>query len=105
MGLDLRTAQPVLRAALDECDALVRDLAGWSLVDEITRGDRLARTEFAQPAVFAVQVALSRLWTSWGLPPAAVIGHSLGEVAAAHTAGTIGLREALGLVLDRGRAG
>ncbi|MCX4800050.1 MULTISPECIES: type I polyketide synthase [unclassified Streptomyces] len=105
MALDLYDSQPLVRRALDECDALVGEFAGWSLVEEIgrTRGSRLADTEFAQPAIFAVQVALSRLWTAWGAAPTAVVGHSVGEIAAAHTAGAIGLRDAVRLVVRRGR--
>ncbi|MFE1886225.1 type I polyketide synthase, partial [Streptomyces diastatochromogenes] len=105
MATDLYRSQPVVRQTLDEVDALVQEFADWSLLDELRRtdGSRLADTEIAQPAVFAVQVALSRLWTSWGAAPTAVVGHSLGEIAAAHTAGTLSLRDAVRLVVDRGR--
>ncbi|MBO0514009.1 acyltransferase domain-containing protein, partial [Streptomyces beijiangensis] len=105
MGMDLYRTQPLVREALDECDALVREFGGWSLLEEIARTDnsRLAETRIAQPAIFAIQVALTRLWTSWGLPPTAVIGHSVGEIAAAHTAGTIDLRSAVHLAVNRGR--
>jgi acyl transferase domain-containing protein len=105
MAMDVYRAQPVVRDALDECDALIRRFTDWSLLQEIgrTRESRLTRTEIAQPAIFAVQLALSRLWTSWGLAPTAVVGHSVGEIAAAHTAGTIGLEDAVRLVVARGR--
>ena len=105
MAMDLYRTQPVVRGTLDECAELVREFADWSLLEEIGRsqGSRLQQTEIAQPAVFAVQVALSRLWTSWGLAPTAVVGHSVGEIAAAHTAGTLELRDAVRLVVDRGR--
>lgn len=105
MAMDVYRTQPVVRDALDECDALVRESAGWSVLEEIDRrrDSRLPRTETAQPAIFAVQFALGRLWTSWGLAPTAVIGHSVGEIAAAHCAGTIGLNDAVRLVVERGR--
>jgi acyl transferase domain-containing protein/acyl carrier protein len=105
MGLDLYDTAPVFRATLDECDALFRELGGWSLLDELRRGDdsRLTATEYAQPAVFATQLALSRLWTSWGVAPRYVVGHSMGEVAAACAAGTLALPDAARLILHRGR--
>ncbi|HET8683417.1 MAG TPA: beta-ketoacyl synthase N-terminal-like domain-containing protein, partial [Micromonosporaceae bacterium] len=105
MGLDLYAASPVVRDTLDECDALVRDIAGWSLLDRLRdpSRDALAGTEHAQPAVFALQLSLSRLWSSWGAGPGAVIGHSLGEAAAACAAGAIGLADAVRLVVHRGR--
>ena len=105
MAMDLYRTQPLVRDTLDACEALVGEFAGWSLLKEIRRSRRslLQRTEIAQPAVFAVQAALSRLWTSWGLAPTAVIGHSVGEIAAAYIAGTLELPDAVRLVVDRGR--
>ncbi len=67
-------------------------------------GDRpLARTEIAQPAVFVVEYALAKTWMSWGVRPAAMIGHSLGEYVAAAVAGVMSLDDALGLVAERAR--
>ena len=105
MAMDLYRTQPLVRDTLDACEALVGEFADWSLLEEIGRSRQslLQRTEIAQPAVFAVQVALSRLWTSWGLAPTAVVGHSVGEIAAAHIAGTLELSDAVRLVVDRGR--
>ncbi|HET8658039.1 MAG TPA: beta-ketoacyl synthase N-terminal-like domain-containing protein, partial [Micromonosporaceae bacterium] len=105
MGLDLYAASRVVRDTLDECDALVRDTAGWSLLDRLRdpSRDALAQTEHAQPAVFTLQLALSRLWSSWGVGPGAVIGHSLGEAAAACVAGALSLADAVRLVVHRGR--
>ncbi|KRV49610.1 polyketide synthase type I [Wenjunlia vitaminophila] len=105
MARDLYREEPVARRALDECEALIREHAGWSLLDALADPDpdRLKATEVAQPAVFAVQVALARLWTSWGVKPDAVIGHSMGEVAAACVAGALSLPDAVRLIVARGR--
>jgi acyl transferase domain-containing protein/thioesterase domain-containing protein/acyl carrier protein len=106
MGRELLHSSPVFRARIDECDALLREFAGWSLIDELTRDEKSSRiheTHIAQPAIFALQVALAALWESLGILPAAVVGHSVGEVAAAHVAGALTLREAARVVFHRGR--
>lgn len=106
MGLGLAAREPVFRAVLHECDRLVSDFAGWSLLAELeapAEHSRLTRTEFAQPALFAVQTALAALWRHWGVQPSAVVGHSAGEVAAAHVAGVLTLEEAVRLAVERGR--
>jgi acyl transferase domain-containing protein/acyl carrier protein len=105
VALDLYESEPVVKEALDECDALFREHADWSLLDLLREKDpeRIKATEVAQPVVFAVQVALARLWQSWGLAPKAVIGHSMGEVAAAVVAGALTLPEAARLIVARGR--
>nr|APD71894.1 type I polyketide synthase 2 [Streptomyces sp.] len=97
---------PAFRDTFDACDALVREQAGWSPREEITAPEaesRLTRTEFAQPVIFAVQVALAALWRSWGIEPAAVVGHSMGEIAAAHVAGALTLEDASRVAVHRGR--
>ena len=105
MGADLYRHEPVFRAAIDECDAILRPLLGAGLVD-LLYGDGPAALDdmrVTQPAIFSLQVALTRLWGSWGVRPAAVMGHSLGEFAAAHAAGMLSLHDALSLVAARGR--
>jgi acyl transferase domain-containing protein len=106
MGLSLLRQEPVFRAALEECEAAIQRWAGWPLVDRLSAPEsesKLADTEFAQPVIFAIQVALARLFQSWGVRPAAVIGHSAGEIAAAHIAGVLSLSEAARVVVMRGR--
>jgi acyl transferase domain-containing protein/NAD(P)-dependent dehydrogenase (short-subunit alcohol dehydrogenase family)/acyl carrier protein len=99
MGRELHRRFPAFRAALDEAlDRLdVRDVLFGDDADE------LARTGNAQPALFAVEVALARLFASWGIRPELVAGHSVGEIAAAHVAGVLSLADAATLVTARGR--
>ncbi len=89
MAASLYAHEPVFAAAIDECGGLVeRDLS---------------RTEFAQPALFAVGYALAKLWQSWGVTPTTMIGHSVGEYVAATLAGVFDLPDALRLISLRGR--
>jgi myxalamid-type polyketide synthase MxaE and MxaD len=102
MGSALYRREPVFRDAMDECARIFGDLAGWRLLEEIS-GERLDDTRIAQPAIFAVQVALAALWRAWGIVPDVVVGHSLGEVAAAHFAGALSLEDAARVVFHRSR--
>ncbi|MFF9757103.1 SDR family NAD(P)-dependent oxidoreductase [Streptomyces sp. NPDC014344] len=95
MGRDLLT-EPAYRTALADCDRALRPVLGWSVTEELLAGDRdsrLERTDVVQPVLFAVQVALARTLGAWGLAPDAVLGQSIGEVAAAVTAGALPLEE------------
>lgn len=106
MGRGLMEQEPVFWTALEQCDEVLRRYASWSLLAELTADElqsRLDDTEIAQPVIFALQVALTAQWRSWGIEPDAVIGHGLGEVAAAHIAGILSLKDAVRLVFLRGR--
>ena len=106
MGRQLLEQEPVFLEALKECDALLAHHASWSLLNELTAAENVSRlheTAIAQPAIFALQVGLTALWKSWGVEPDAVIGHSVGEVAAAHTAGILSLEDAVRVIVHRGR--
>ena len=106
MGRELLAGEPIFHEVMTKCDTLLRPLSGWSLLEELAlqeESSRLDHTEVAQPALFALQVALAALWKSWGVSPDAVAGHSLGEIAALHVAGVFDLAEAVRIVWHRGR--
>ena len=106
MGRELMRHEPIFRATIERCAAAMKPWARFSLVDELARTEessRMQRTEIAQPAIFAMQVALAELWKSWGIKPAAIVGHSVGEIAAACVAGVISLEEAARVIVLRAR--
>src|SRR5262249_13098844 len=86
--------------------AALQRLSGWSVVDELRTQDdpaRLDDTDRVQPVLFALQVGLAALWRWWEVEPAAVVGHSLGEAAAAYVAGALTLEAAARVVVHRSR--
>lgn len=103
MGESLRRSEPEFRNILEICDRLFAERTGWSIIEEIRSEARLHDTDVSQAAVFSMQVALATLWRSWGLTPHAVIGQSVGEVAAAYVAGALSLESAVAVVHHRGR--
>ncbi|MBV9878398.1 MAG: type I polyketide synthase [Verrucomicrobia bacterium] len=110
MGRSLYESEPVYRAAFDRCadclsghlDRSLKEIVGYD-DDRVALPSALNETCFTQPAMFAVEYALACLWRSWGIEPAAIIGHSLGEYVGACVAGVLELEEAIRLVAKRAR--
>ncbi|MGV2826967.1 beta-ketoacyl synthase N-terminal-like domain-containing protein [Myxosarcina sp. GI1(2024)] len=112
MGRQLYQTQPTFRAALDRCAQILEpylDLPLLALLYPETQERRekpsslLNQTAYTQPALFALEYALAQLWLSWGIKPALVIGHSVGEYVAACLAGVFSLEDGLRLIAQRGR--
>ncbi|WP_018348360.1 type I polyketide synthase [Longispora albida] len=100
MGRALYEQFPVFREHYDACDELFRPHLGKSLLE---LGEEIHETRFTQPALFALEYALAKLWLSWGARPNVLIGHSIGEVVAAAIAGLFSLQDAVRLVAARAR--
>jgi acyl transferase domain-containing protein len=111
MGQDLYRTEPVFRDAVDRCADQLRGHLDVDLCEllyphaggDAAAEDRLRETRHAQPALFAVSYATAQLLASWGVTPAAMVGHSVGELVAAHLAGVFSLEDALTVVAARGR--
>ncbi|MEO7825539.1 MAG: type I polyketide synthase, partial [Allosphingosinicella sp.] len=111
MGLELYRGEPVFREQLDRCCALLRPWLPADLMPllypaaggEAAAAERLAQTDVTQPALFAVEYALAKLWMPWGIRPRAMAGHSVGEYVAACLAGVLSLEDASRLVAARSR--
>lgn len=107
MGRQLLEADATFRAAVQEVDAIFRRLAGWSLLDELLRDEadsRMALTEVAQPTLFALQVGVTTVLREAGIEADAVIGHSVGEAAAAWASGALSLEQATHVIHQRSLA-
>ncbi|MFI6824211.1 SDR family NAD(P)-dependent oxidoreductase [Micromonospora sp. NPDC050187] len=101
MGRELARCEPVFRGVLRECAAAFSEFVDWSLV-EVLEGESVPEgIDVVQPVLFAVEVGLAALWRSWGVVPAAVVGHSMGEVAAAYVAGALSLSDAARVICER----
>jgi acyl transferase domain-containing protein/acyl carrier protein len=106
MGRELLRQEPVFRAALERCDQAARAFIGWSIVEQLgldreAEAFRLDRIEVIQPVLVALGIAYAELLISLGIKPDAVVGHSMGEVAAAHIAGCLSLEQAMRVVCRR----
>ncbi|MFE3253480.1 SDR family NAD(P)-dependent oxidoreductase, partial [Streptomyces sp. NPDC059209] len=106
MTADLLATEPVYAQSIDACAKALAPYVDWSLRDVLTdpAGELLERVDVVQPALFAVMVSLARLWEHHGTRPDAVIGHSQGEIAAAHIAGALSLEDAAKIVALRSKA-
>jgi acyl transferase domain-containing protein/acyl-CoA synthetase (AMP-forming)/AMP-acid ligase II/acyl carrier protein len=108
MGRQLLEQEAVFKAAIEQCDELLRRYVKWSLLEELMADESQYRqdsdnVEVTQISLFAIQVALSALWHSWGVKPDAVVGHSMGEVAACCVSGALSLEDAIRLIFNRSR--
>jgi len=107
MGAELYKYQPVFRAFVDRCAKQLRGRLERPLAEILLGASDAAalinETAYTQPALFVIQAALVELWRSWGVDPDVVLGHSVGEFAAAYCAGAYTLEEALELITERGR--
>ncbi|RRD47245.1 type I polyketide synthase [Tessaracoccus sp. OH4464_COT-324] len=108
LGTELFERWPVFAGAITECEEALRGLATWSLRDLLETGgedpDLFRDPSVLQPATTAVQIALAKLWRSWGIKADFVVGHSHGEIAAAHVAGSLHIRDAMRVSFHRGVA-
>ena len=106
MGQQLYEQSPVFRAALERCAAILDGELEVPLLDVLypdSASDLINQTAYTQPALFAIEYALAQLWNAWGIQPAGVMGHSVGEYVAACVAGVMSLEDALRLIAARGR--
>ena len=106
MGRELLKNDPLFRKKIEKCDRLLSKYATWSIIKELSRDEASSKiddTAIAQPAIFALQIALADLWKARGVTPTAVIGHSVGEVAAAYCAGIYTLNDAIRIIYHRSR--
>jgi thioester reductase-like protein len=106
MGQQLLQREPLFRGTIEKMDTLFQKLSGWSIVEEMLKSEdqsSIDRTSIAQPAICALQIALVELWKSWGITPTRVVGHSVGEVAAAYCAGALSLEDTVCVIYHRSR--
>nr|Q03132.3 RecName: Full=6-deoxyerythronolide-B synthase EryA2, modules 3 and 4; Short=DEBS 2; AltName: Full=6-deoxyerythronolide B synthase II; AltName: Full=Erythronolide synthase; AltName: Full=ORF B [Saccharopolyspora erythraea]AAA26494.1 eryA ORF2 encoding modules 3 & 4 for 6-deoxyerythronolide B formation6-deoxyerythronolide B formation; putative [Saccharopolyspora erythraea] len=106
MGAELLSSSPVFAGKIRACDESMAPMQDWKVSDVLRQAPGapgLDRVDVVQPVLFAVMVSLAELWRSYGVEPAAVVGHSQGEIAAAHVAGALTLEDAAKLVVGRSR--
>ena len=106
MGRGLLKEEPVFRESLERCDLAIREHVDWRLLEQLNASpeqSRLDQIDVIQPMLFALQVSIANLWRSWGVTPDAVVGASMGEVAAAHIAGVLSLEHAAEIICRRSR--
>lgn len=106
MGRQLLEQEPIFRQTLEQCEEAMQPFVGWSLLDQLTLDEessayRLNEIDVIQPTLLSIEIALATLWRSWGVEPDAVIGHSMGEVAAAYIAAALTLADAMRVICRR----
>ncbi|KJS52173.1 hypothetical protein VM98_33080, partial [Streptomyces rubellomurinus subsp. indigoferus] len=104
MGAELLDTSEVFAASIAACEAALAPHVDWNLTDVLRGGGDLTRVDVVQPALFAMMVSLAALWRSLGIEPAAVIGHSQGEIAAATVAGALSLEDGARVAALRSQA-
>ncbi|RKT54478.1 type I polyketide synthase [Saccharothrix australiensis] len=102
MAVELLETSPAFAERMAGCAAAIHPLVDWDLYEVLRSGD-FERVDVVQPVLFAVMVSLAGLWRSWGVEPAAVVGHSQGEIAAAVVAGALTLADGAAVVVERSR--
>src|SRR5438876_5984439 len=106
MGRDLLKQEPVFRTSIEACDRAISPYIDWSLLNLLQENEEhadLKRINVIQPLLFAIEVALAALWRSWGIKPDVIVGHSMGEVAAAYVAGMLSLNDAAWIICSRSK--
>ncbi|HPN19794.1 MAG TPA: type I polyketide synthase, partial [Chitinophagales bacterium] len=106
MGKALMESEPVYKSELEECAAVFNKYVDWNLIEEINKPEsesRLHEIDIVQPVLIAVEIALAALWMSKGVFPDVVVGHSMGEIAAAYVAGNIPLDDAARIIITRSK--
>ena len=110
MGGELYDNEPIFKAAVDECIALLKDAPQSDIFDVMypamadeKSAEKLKNTFYTQPAIFIVEYAMAKLWMSWGIQPTILTGHSIGEFVAAHLAGVFDLNDALHMISTRAK--
>ncbi|MDL2075858.1 SDR family NAD(P)-dependent oxidoreductase [Streptomyces sp. GXMU-J15] len=101
MGRELLRTQPEFRRVMEECDAAIRSEVGWSVIERLTEGSALDGVDVVQPTLWAMEVALAAVWRAWGVEPDYVVGHSMGEAAAACVSGALSVADAAAVICRR----
>ncbi|MFT2016791.1 SDR family NAD(P)-dependent oxidoreductase [Streptomyces sp. 796.1] len=104
MATELLTTSDVFRQSIAECENALAPYVDWSLTEVLTNGEPIERVDIVQPALFAVMISLAKVWQSLGIQPAAVIGHSQGEIPAAVIAGALTLEDGARVTALRSQA-
>ncbi|UXP34082.1 SDR family NAD(P)-dependent oxidoreductase [Reichenbachiella agarivorans] len=106
MGQELIASEPLFKSTIQKIEGYFKEIAGWSLLEEMNKDEENSRvndTRIAQPAIMSIQIALVELWKKHGVTPQGVVGHSIGEVAAAYTSGALTLEQAVQVIFHRSR--